>query len=42
MYQSIRTRIEGPIAHLKNRFGQVKELPLGEVLPTEVVVQAVE
>jgi hypothetical protein len=27
---------------LKNRFGQVQELPLGEVLPTDVVMQAVE
>lgn len=42
MYQSIRTRLEGQIVKLKNRFGQVKELPLGEVLPTEVVAQAVE
>ena len=42
LYQSIRTCLEGQIAKLKNRFGQVKDLALGEVLPTEVVAQAVE
>ena len=42
LYQSIRTRLEGQIVKLKNRFGQVKERPLGEVLPTEVMAQAVE
>ncbi len=42
MSQSIRTRLEGQIAKLKSRFGQVKERALGEVLPTEVVTRAVE
>jgi hypothetical protein len=42
LYQSIRTRIEGQITQLKNRFGQVKDLPLGEVLPAEEVARAVE
>lgn len=42
LYQSIRTRIEGQIANLQNRFGPVKELPRGEMLPTEVVAQVVE
>jgi hypothetical protein len=42
LYQSIRTRLEGQITKLKNRFGQVNDLPLGEVLATDVVAQAVE
>jgi hypothetical protein len=40
--QSIRTPIETQMTKLKNHFGQVKDLPLGGVLPTKGVAQAVE
>jgi hypothetical protein len=42
LYQSIRTRLEEQITKLRNRFGQVKDLPLAEVLTSEMLAQAVE
>jgi hypothetical protein len=42
MFQSIRNHLTKQLAKLRSRFGQVKELPLGDVVPLEVVEQVVQ
>lgn len=42
MFQSIRHHLNEQLAKLRSRFGQVKELPLGDVVPLEVVEQVVQ
>lgn len=42
MFQSIRNHLTKQLTKLRSRFGQVKELPLGDVVPLEVVEQVVQ
>jgi hypothetical protein len=37
MFQSIRNHLTKQLAKRRSCFGQVKELPLGDVVPLEVV-----